>query len=309
METSTVTVQAPATVANLVCGYDVLGLCLSKPYDVVEVSLINEKTVIIHPIEGFDLPTDPASNTAGAPLIEMLKLIEADLGFEVKIVKNIKPGSGIGSSAASAAGAVVAANALLGNPFSEHQLVQFAMHGEKIASGVMHADNVAPCIFGGVTLVRSTDPLDVISIPAPDLWVTVVHPQIEIRTADARRILKKQIPLKSAIEQWANTAGLVAGFFKKDNDLIARSLKDVIVEPIRKLLIPRYDEVKSGSIKLGALGGGISGSGPSMFMLSKDEVTATAVEAHMKSVFEAISLPHYTHISKINTAGVTVREN
>lgn len=299
-------VQAPATVANLVCGFDVLGMCLHKPFDVMEVRLLNEKKIIIQSADGYDLPEDPAENTAGAPLIEMLHEIRENIGFEVIIHKRIKPGSGIGSSAASAAGATVAANLLLDGRFSNEDMVRFAMFGEKVASGVKHADNIAPCIYGGITLIRSIFPLDIVSIPAPDLFVTVVHPQIEVKTADARQILRKEVLLKDAIKQWGNIAGLVAGFIKHDMQLIGRSLEDVIIEPVRSILIPGFDEVKQRSKEAGALGGGISGSGPSIFMLSEDEKTALLVEQVMKDIYQRIGIPNHTYMTTVNHQGVTV---
>src|SRR5437868_3745458 len=264
-------VKAPATVANLVCGFDILGLCLEEPYDIMEVALLNEKKVIIHSADGYELPLEPENNTAGAPLLEMLKELPKETGFEVTIHKQIKPGSGIGSSAASAAGVVVAANYLLENKFSNQDLVRFALFGEKVASGVKHADNIAPCIYGGVTLIRSIFPLDIVPISSPALFVSVLHPQIEVRTSDAREILRKEVLLKDAIRQWGNIGGLVAGLMKGDYELIGRSLEDVIIEPIRSILIPGFDEVKKKCKQVGALGGGISGSGPSIFMLSEDE--------------------------------------
>src|SRR6186713_2541172 len=299
-------IQAPATVANLVCGFDVLGMCLHKPFDVMEVRLLNEKKIIIHSADGYPLPENPAENTAGAPLIEMLYEIEDEIGFEVIIHKHIKPGSGIGSSAASAAGATVAANLLLDGRFTNEDLVRFAMFGEKVASGVKHADNIAPCIYGGITLIRSIFPLDIISIPAPDLFVTVVHPQIEVRTSDARQILRKEVLLKDAIKQWGNIAGLVAGFMKHDHQLISRSLEDVIIEPVRSILIPGFDEVKKSCKDAGALGGGISGSGPSIFMLSVEKKTAETVEDVMKNIYERIGIPYHTYVTTINHQGVTV---
>ena len=302
----TITVHAPGTVANLVCGFDVLGLCLHTPYDVMQVTLLDEKKVIIESVDGYPLPSDPAMNTAGAPLLEMMQELDLQAGFHVIIQKNIKPGSGIGSSAASAAGAVVAANHLLGNVFSKSDLVRFAMSGEKVASGVKHADNVAPCIYGGVTLIRSIFPLDIIAIPSPALYVTVVHPQIEVRTIDARQILKKQVLLKDAIKQWGNIAGLVAGFLKNDIDLIGRSLEDVIIEPVRSILIPGFDEVKMKCKNAGALGGGISGSGPSIFMLCKDEATAIEVENRMKEVYNSIGIAYHTYVTTINAEGVKI---
>ncbi len=301
-----VTVQCPATVANLVCGFDILGMALNKPYDLMEVRLLNTPGIIITSKDGFPLPADPAQNTAGAPLIAMLEELDQPIGFEVIINKQIKPGSGVGSSAASAAGSVVAANHLLGNRFSKEDLVRFALFGEKVASGVKHADNVAPCIYGGITLIRSIFPLDIISIPAPDLYVTVVHPQIEVRTSDARQILRKQVLLKDAIRQWGNIAGLVAGFMKNDYDLIGRSLEDVIIEPVRSMLIPGFDEVKEKCKTAGALGGGISGSGPSIFMLSKDLATAEGLEKIMKEIYTRIGLDHNTYVTTINNEGVKV---
>jgi homoserine kinase len=301
-----VTVHAPGTVANLVCGFDVLGMCLNAPFDIMEVRLLEEKKITIISKDGYQLPTDPAQNTAGAPLIEMLNEIDATVGFEVTIEKLIKPGSGIGSSAASAAGAVVAANHLLGNIFSKEDLVRFAMFGEKVASGVKHADNIAPCIYGGVTLIRSIFPLDIVALPAPDFFVTVIHPQIEVRTSDARQILRKEVLLKDAIKQWGNIAGLVAGLLKKDAALVGRSLEDVIIEPVRSILIPGFDEVKKGCKEAGALGGGISGSGPSIFMLSTNEATAQAVETVMKGVYERIGISYHTYVTNINPAGVQI---
>jgi homoserine kinase len=182
------------------------------------------------------------------------------------------------------------------------------MNGEKLASGVKHADNIAPCIYGGVTLIRSIFPLDIIELNAPPLFVTIVHPQIEVRTADARSILKQQIQLKDAIKQWGNIAGLVAGLQKSDYDLIGRSLEDVLIEPIRSILIPGFDEVKQKSKEVGALGGGISGSGPSIFMLSKDEQTARKVETEMKAIFSGIGLEHHTYITTINQQGIKIIE-
>jgi homoserine kinase len=301
-----ITIHSPGTVANLVCGFDVLGLCLTDPFDIMRVRLLDKKEVIVRTTDGYPLPTDPAQNTAGAPLLEMVANLEQEVGFEVIITKQIKPGSGIGSSAASAAGAVVAANELLGNIFSREDLVRFAMFGEKVASGVKHADNIAPCIYGGITLIRSIFPLDIVSIPAPPLFVTVVHPQIEVRTSDSRQILRKEVLLKDAIRQWGNIAGLVAGLMKNDYELIGRSMEDVIIEPVRSILIPGFHEIKKQSRDAGAIGGGISGSGPSVFMLSRDEPTALAVEQAMRSIYDRIGLNYYTYVTTISQQGVTL---
>ena len=303
---NSIKVKAPATVANMVCGFDVIGMCLNEPADIMELTLTHDRKVTIRSAEGYPLPTDPAKNTAGAPLLDMLNELGSNTGFEVVIHKHIKPGSGIGSSAASAAGAVVAANHLLGNIFSREDLVRFAMSGEKVASGVKHADNIAPCIYGGITLIRSIFPLDIIPISAPPLYVTVVHPQIEVKTSDARQILRKEVQLKDAIRQWGNIAGLVAGLLKNDFALVGRSLEDVIIEPVRSILIPGFETLKRNCLAAGALGGGISGSGPSVFMLSTSEAIAQAVEAEMKAVYTGMSLFHHTYVTTISATGVKI---
>lgn len=301
-----VKVKCPATVANLVCGFDILGMALKEPYDLMTLQLIDEPKVIIRNKDSFNLPTAPEKNVAGVVLLSIIEKANFQKGFDVEMEKHIKPGSGIGSSAASAAGAAVAANQLLGNIFSKNELIELAMNGEKLASGEKHADNIAPCIIGGVSLIRSMYPLDIVSIPAPSLFVTIIHPQIEVRTVYARQILPEQVLLKQAIRQWGNVAGLVAGFFKNDTGLISRSLEDVIVEPVRSRLIPGFDEIKKQSKEAGALGGGISGSGPSQFMLSTTIETATAVEQAMKVVYDKIGIEYYTYVTTINEKGVEI---
>jgi homoserine kinase len=302
-------IKSPATVANLVCGFDVLGLALNEPNDIMTLRSIDEPKVIIINKDEYNLPTDPERNVAGVVLLSIMERMDNKFGFELEIEKQIKPGSGIGSSAASAAGAAYAANQLLKNIFSNEEMVQYAMNGEKLASGVKHADNIAPAIYGGVTLIRSIYPLDIISIDSPPLHVTVVHPQIEVRTSDARQILKQQVLLKDAIRQWGNVGGLVAGFMKSDYDLIGRSLEDVIIEPVRSILIPGFDEVKTKCKEAGALGGGISGSGPSIFMLSKDEATAKNVETVMIEVYKKIGIDFHTYVTTINKKGISVVTN
>ena len=302
----TVKISAPATIANLVCGFDILGMALNDPQDIIEMKLIDEPVVRIRHADDFDLPVEPEKNVAGASLLALQEVLEKKTGFELVISKQIKPGSGLGSSAASSAGAVVAANYLLGNIFSKEDLVRFAMNGEKLASGVKHADNISPCIYGGITLIRSIFPLDIISLPVPDLYVTVVHPQIEVKTSDARQILRKEVQLKDAIKQWGNIAGLVTGFLKNDPDLIGRSLEDVIIEPVRSILIPGFDEVKKNAKEAGALGGGISGSGPSIFMLSKERTIAEQVETLMKDIYRQIGIDYKTYVTTINKQGVEI---
>ena len=305
MNTHTISIKSPATIANLVCGFDILGLALEEPYDIMTLENTDQPGLEIVHLDDHGLPTVPEQNVSGAALLAMMEEMNEVPKWKLTIDKRIKPGSGLGSSAASAAGAVFAANKLLGSPFGNEDLIRFAMFGEKVASGVKHADNITPCLLGGVTLIRSIHPLDIISLSAPELFITVVHPQIEVRTADARQILKKEVPLKQAIKQWGNIAGLVAGLMQGDHALIGRSLEDVIIEPVRSILIPGFEETKRRSLEAGALGGGISGSGPSIFMLSKDEKTAAAVEQEMKIVYSAIGIEYKTYLTKLNMKGIT----
>jgi homoserine kinase len=301
-----VKVLAPATIANLVCGFDILGLAINNPRDVMEVRIKDEQGITIEHKDDHGLSTEPSQNVAGVSLMAMLEEVNDAPGMEIIIDKRIKPGSGLGSSAASAAGVVVAANHLLKNRFSKDDLVRFAMAGEKLASGVKHADNIAPCIHGGVTLIRCIFPLDIIRLTAPPMYVTIVHPQIEVKTSDARQILRKAVQLKDAIKQWGNIAGLVAGLMQNDYGLIGRSLEDVIIEPVRSILIPGFDLVKKRSKEVGALGGGISGSGPSIFMLSKEESVAKQIEYVMTEIFFGLGLEFKTYVTTVNYEGVQV---
>jgi homoserine kinase len=298
-----ITLFAPGTIANLSCGFDVLGLCLETVGD----EMVIQKGIRITRIIGADLPLETEKNVAGVAALALLAEIKTDFGFDIDIYKNIKAGSGIGSSAASAAGAVFGINELLGRPFSKSKLVQFAVQGEKLASGSAHADNVAPALFGGFTLVRSYEPLDIIKIKSPNaLFATVIHPQIELKTSDARSILKQTISLKSAVVQWGNVGGLIAGLYTQDYDLIGRSLHDEIVEPLRSILIPEFKLIKKLAIEKGALGVGISGSGPSIFALSKGKETAEKAAKAMCEVYDAIDLPYEIHVSAINDDGIKI---
>jgi homoserine kinase len=295
---------APATVSNVVCGFDCLGFALERPFDEMTVRRIAEHEIRIVNLDDFDLPTDPEKNVAGVALKALLDAANVNFGFEVEVNKHIKPGSGIGSSSASSCGAVVAANILLGGRFSKLELLEFAMQGEMLASGARHADNVAPCIFGGFTLVRSTELLDVVSLDFPPLFATVIHPQIEIRTSEARSILPEHVPLKDAVQNWSNLGAFVAALGKGNYALMARSMDDLIVEPARKSLIPKFDEVKDASLAAGALGGGISGSGPSIFMLSSRMETASLVEDAMAAIYAETDVEFNTYVSQISSAGV-----
>ena len=306
---NSVLVHSPATLSNLGCGFDVFGLALAAPYDTIRLTRSPEPGVRIQHLDGYNLPTEPTHNVAGVALLTLLQEVPETIGFDVEITKGIKPGSGVGSSAASAVGAVVAANALLGNRFTKTQLVEFAMAGEVVACGARHADNIAPAIFGGFTVVRAVEPvLDILALPAPPLWVAVVHPQSEVKTSDSRKVLPATVSLGLAVRQWANVAGLVAGFLTVDYELIGRSMDDYIVEPARLPLIPGLTEARKRALAAGAIGGGISGSGPSIFMLNKTAPTAQAVGAAMGSVFAELGIAFNVYVGPVGTEGARVVE-
>ena len=299
----------PATIANLNCGFDVLGLCLEGIGDEMIIRKSTEKGIKITKITGADLPFETEKNVAGVAALaickEAINRVSFEHGFEIEIHKKIKAGSGIGSSSASAAGAVFGINELLGKPFTKHELVDFAMKGEAVASGCEHADNVAPCLLGGFTLVRGYNPLDVIRIESPsEIFAVVLHPHIEVKTSDSRAVLQPMIPMKDAITQWGNLGGFVAGLYTNDYNLIGRSLNDIIVEPARKHLIPNFDEVKNAALQYGALGSGISGAGPSIFALCKGQEIAEKVAFAMSESYLNTGITFDMHISKINPEGV-----
>ena len=300
---------SPATVANISCGFDILGLCLDTVGDEMVVREVAEKGVKITHIIGQNLPFETKNNVAGVAALALLDNIETTVGFEIEIYKNIKPGSGIGSSAASAAGAVFAINELLGKPFSAEELILFAMQGEKLASGSAHADNVSPALLGGFTLVRSYEPLEVLKIDTPtELYVTIIHPQIELKTSVSRAVLKNQVPLNKMVKQMGNFGGLISGLYTSNYDLISRSLHDEIIEPNRSVLIPEFNQVKKSALKAGALGVGISGSGPSIFALCRGKGIATKVGRVMSEIYDKTHIEYDIHVSKINQQGIRVLE-
>lgn len=298
---------APATVANVACGFDVLGFALEQPGDTCTITLKDEPGIVIKSITGDEgkLPLDPAENTISLVISEYLKSIgKEDLGVEIELQKGMPLKSGLGSSAASSVVGVYALNKLLGEPLAQAELLPFAMEGERLACGSAHADNVAPALMGGFVLVRSYEPLDIVELPTPSkLYATVIHPHIEVKTQDARSILRKEIQLKEAVNQWGNLGGLIAGIYKEDYALIGRSLTDSIVEPVRSLLIPGFDEAKAEAIKAGALGCSISGSGPSIFALSDSPETAKKIADSMQAVYNDLNIQNEVFISKVNSEG------
>lgn len=296
---------SPATIANLACGFDVLGVALDSVGDEMIIRKTSKKGIHISKIIGQDLPHEADKNVAGVAALALYNKLTIDHGFEIEIYKNIKPGSGIGSSAASAAGAVWGINELLNKPFSSLELTAFAMEGEKLASGNAHADNVAPALFGGFTLVRSYKPLDVVKLACPEeLFAVVIHPQIELKTADSRKILKPNISLRDGVTHWGNVGGLVAGLYTNNYELIGNCLQDVIAEPQRADLIPLYHELKAEVLESGALGVGISGSGPSIFALARGKNNATQIAQAMKKVYQQIDVDFDIHTSKVNQKGI-----
>ena len=271
-------VFSPGSITNLSCGYDILGVCLENRGDEIKVSKTNQKSITIKSVNGFNLTKDIYKNVSGIAAQALMKKIDIDHGFEIEINKGIKPGSGIGSSAASSAGTVFAINQLLGSPFSLIDLVKFSMEGEKFVSGSFHADNVAPIIFGGITLVRTIRELDVVSLPIPkDLEMIVIRPDIEIKTADSRKVVKKKVKIEKMTQQSANLGSFVSSLYSEDYDLMSRSVIDQVVEPDRAFLIPEFDNIQRISKNSGSIAVGISGSGPSIFSLSNNRITSNKV--------------------------------
>jgi homoserine kinase len=299
-------VFAPATVANVGCAFDVLGFALCRPGDEVTVRLSDKPGVRVISIEGDDgkLPLDPERNTAAVAVAALMRQLNCRQGAEIEVYKQMPLGSGLGSSAASAAAGVFAANALLGSPLAVRELLPFGMAAEKAACGYGHADNVAPALLGGFVLIRSYEPLDIIEIPSPsELHCTVVHPAIEVKTQDARKILRKEVLLKQAVIQWGNVAGLIAGLMRSDYGLIGRSMRDVIVEPERALLIPGFENVKRAAMEAGALGCSLSGSGPSVFALSQSRPQAELIGAAMQAAFGQLEIAAEVYVSEVNPHG------
>lgn len=305
-------VFAPASVTNVSCGFDIMGFALDWPGDELVLRIKKQPGVVISKItnDKGKLPLDPHQNTAGFSLISMMNELELDHGIELEIHKKMPLGSGLGSSAASAVASVFALNEILGRPLSKEGLLPFALEGEKITSGgKIHADNVAACLYGGFIIVRSLNPLEIFNIDYPqNLYCTIIHPHIELRTAEMRRIIRDNVSLSDAVQQWGNIACLVAGLIKSDFSLIERSLQDVIIEPIRSKVIPGFEEVKKAAISAGALGSSISGSGPSIFALSTAQGIAQTTADAMSQIFNEMEVKHDIYISKINRSGPKIIE-
>ena len=301
-----ITISVPSSVANVSCGFDVLGFCLEKPCDEMTVEIKKARGVEIKIINEKSIPSNSKYNVCGPVAFAMIQKLNLKHGFRVTIIKKIKPGSGIGSSAASAAGMAFAINLLTGSKFSKLELVEFAMLGEEIASGVKHADNLSPVIFGGFTLVRSLKPLDVITLPSlNELYVIITHPLIELKTKDARMMIDKKIDLEKATKQWGNLGGFVTALFTKDYELLSKTIEDVVVEPQRMKLIPNFKEIVTAASKY-ALGSGISGAGPSIFSICKGKKKSEQVLGIIKEITLKKNMQYNLILSKINTAGIKI---
>jgi homoserine kinase len=302
-------VFAPATVANVSCGFDIFGLAVDNPGDEVILKRRNDNKIVIQDITGDNgkLTRDETRNAVSVPIIRYLNQIESNAGFDIILNKKMALGSGLGSSSASSVAGVFAANKLLGEPLQTNDLLSFAMEGERVACGSAHADNVAPALRGGFVVVRSYSPLDVFNVPTPDnLYITLIHPDVEVNTKDARHILKNEVSMNKAISQMGNVAGMIAGLMSSDYKLIGRSMVDFIIEPIRSILIPQFFEVKMAAMDTGALGCSISGAGPSIFTFSEGRETADNVALAMKAEFEKVNISATTYVSTINQTGPKV---
>lgn len=312
MQRPSARVFAPASIGNVSCGFDVLGLAVQAPGDEVIVELNDSHVVTIKSVVGGDgrVPLEPDKNTAGVAVIEYLKSMNSNQGAEITLYKNLPLGSGMGSSAASAVAAVVAINHVMGERLIREQLLPFVMEAERMACGSAHPDNAAPSLLGGLILVRENSPLDIVSISTPrELMCVLVHPHLEVRTRDARQVLKPTITLKDGVTQWANTAALVAGMMKEDYELIGRSLVDVVAEPQRSVLIPGFDKIKKEALKNGALGCGISGSGPTIFCLCRGMENAQRAGLAIEQEFQNLNLRSEVYLSEVNHEGARIIES
>jgi homoserine kinase len=306
-----VTAFAPASVANVGCGFDIMGFAVKGIGDIVTVSLqadSDNSKITVTGTYGHLTPTERSKNTAGVAINAYLQAIgKSDIGLKITLQKNMPLGSGMGSSAASSAAAVFAVNHMLGNHLSTKELIPFTMEGERVACGSAHADNVAPALLGGFVLIRSYNPLDIISVKGPDdLFAAVVHPHIELNTSDSRRVLNKEVSVADAIIQSANTAGFMVALIKSDYELMKRSMSDLLAEPRRTQLIPGYEAIKNAAMEAGAIGCGIAGSGPSIFALCKGETTAKRVAKIIRNGFTGIGLFNEGYVSQLNAPGTII---
>jgi homoserine kinase len=303
-----ITLRSPSTIANLSCGFDILGVCIKEPFDEITISKNSSKTVNIKSLDSefSDIPVIPEDNTGGVPAQLIINDLNLDFGFNISIKKGIPLCGGLGSSAATAAGVAYGINKLIGNQLSENEVIKYALEGEKLTSDSPHADNIAPCITGGLLIIKSTNPLELIKVKTGNMFFSIIHPDVKIDTKTARRILPTKVYLKDAIKQWGNIAALTYGFSSNNFNMIKSAMSDIIIEPVRSKFIPHFKEIKAASLQSGSIGCSISGSGPSIFSLSQTKKDAVKVLANMESVLINNNIKFHSYISSINSKGITI---
>ncbi len=298
---------SPATVSNVACGFDILGFPIESFGDEMVISKSDKKGVRITKVEGYLVPIDSKKNVASVSAQKLVKDLKPNCGFDIEIKKNIIPGSGIGSSGSNAAGSVFAINKLLGEPLSAKKLIKYAMRGEAASSLTEHPDNVAPALLGGLVMVKSIHEENIISLPVPkDLFCFVINPKIEVKTSYSREILPNNVALSSMTKQVANFGSFIHALHTSNYDLIKTSLVDNVIEKHRKKLIPSFDEVQKKCLELGALGCSISGSGPSIFAISRGLDNAKLIDSEVTKIYKKTNIDFSTYVSKVGSHGIKV---
>ncbi len=303
----TATAYAPASVGNVAVGFDLLGHALVSVGDLVTVTRLDRPEVVVRTTEEAGIPLDAATNTAGAGLLRLIEDLDLPFGFDVLLEKGIPLGSGMGGSAASAAGAILAASRLLDEPLSEAALLRYGLYGEEVASGAIHPDNLAPCLLGGLILGLALDPLQIVRVPVPpSLHCVLVHPQLRIDTRDARAVLPQTICLKEHTAQSGRLAGVIAGCYSGDLTLIGRALEDLLIEPKRSSLVVGFEKVKDAALQAGALGCSLSGSGPSLFAWCAGAAVGELIRDRMVEAFASVGVEARGWISPVNAPGTRI---
>lgn len=306
MKIKRISAFAPASIGNISVGFDCLGLALERPGDIVSIEPGTKPGAELIDLQGDSgkLPIETDKNVVGVVVRSMLDALKRDDALAIRLLKGLPLQSGMGSSASSSVAAAVAANEFLGRPFTREELIPFAMEGEKLACGAPHVDNVAPALLGGITLIRSHDPLDIISLPYPkNMHCAVVHPDVAVATRDARAVVPESLPRAIAVKQSAHLAAFIHALHTNDYELIKRSMVDLIAEPARKKLLPHFDAVKAAALKAGALACGISGSGPTIFALCKGKIAAEKVAVDMGKVYADKLIENEIYVSRVNSKG------
>ena len=298
-------VFSPATVSNVACGFDILGFPIETIGDEMTVKKTKKKSLVISDISGYSVPYAVDKNVSTIAAKKMIEYLKPNCGFDFNMKKNIIPGSGIGSSGSSASASVYAINKLLGSPLKESELIKFAMKGELASSITEHADNVAPALMGGIVMVKSISPLEILKLPTPkELYCFVINPKIEVKTSYSREILPEKVRLRDATKQVSSFGSFVHSLHTEDYELLGRSLNDYLIEKHRKKLIPLFDEIKGIALKNSALGCSISGSGPSVFALTKGIEKANKINKLVSKLYKTSGYDFSTYVSKISEKGV-----